>query len=115
VISTSEGKITHTITGLVFPYRLGASPDGKLVAIVDGEGNKLQIASVAEHKLIGAIDLAQPRGVVIAADNRTAYVTQASGNVAVVDLRDLKLLKSYGVQASPDGVGTGFRKVMTKL
>ena len=110
VITPSSGAVAHTITGAVFPYRLGASPDGRLVAIVDGEGSKLHVASVADHRFIGAIAIEQPRGVVIASDNRTAYVTQAAGSVSMVDLQDLKIVKTLTVQASPDGVGVGLRR-----
>ena len=109
VISTSSGSITHTISGMTFPYRLGASPDGKLVAIVDGEGNKLQVASVAEHRLIGSIDLEKPRGVIITSDNRHAYVTLEGEQVVEVDLAALKVLRTFAVQASPDGVGAWLR------
>jgi DNA-binding beta-propeller fold protein YncE len=108
IISTASGTVTHTISGLTFPYRLGASPDGKLVAIVDGEGNKLQIANVAEHRLVGAVDLAKPRGVIITPDSKRAFVTQEDGMVAEVDLATLHITRTYAVQASPDGVGAGF-------
>lgn len=110
VISTATGNVTHTLTGATFPYRLGSSPDGRRMAVVDGTGGKLMIADVATHSYIGSIPLADPRGVVIAADNRTAYVTLAAGQLAVVDIEAMTVLRTIAVQASPDGVGTGIRR-----
>lgn len=110
VISTASGDVVATLTGASFPYRLGSSPDGTRMAIVDGQGGKLMIADVATHRYVGSIPLAAPRGVVVAADNRTAYVTLAAGQVAEVDIRDMKILRTMQVQASPDGVGTGIRR-----
>ncbi|MEX1184545.1 MAG: hypothetical protein WEF86_15145 [Gemmatimonadota bacterium] len=109
VISTATGQVAHTLTGATFPYRLGASPDGSRVAVVDGRGGRLLIAHVATHTYSGSIALDAPRGVVIAPDNRTAYVTLAAGRLAVVDIIDLEVLRTLQVQASPDGVGAGIR------
>jgi len=110
VISTATGEVTHTLTGARFPYRLAASPNGRRVAVVDGQGDQLWIADVATHAWAGSIALESPRGVVIAADNRTAFVTLAGGNVAEVDIQELRVRRSIPVQASPDGVGTGIRR-----
>ncbi len=104
VINTASGTVTHTLSGATFPYRLAASPDGTRIAIVDGQGDKLIIADVATHAIVGSIPLSQPRGVAIGHDNRTAYVTLAAGQVAVVDIRDFTVHRTLDVQASPDGV-----------
>lgn len=110
IISTRTGEVVHTLTGARFPYRLGVSPDGTRMAIVDGMANELVIADVATHQRVGAIPLASPRGVVIGPDNRTAYVTLAAGELAVVDIRDMRTLRTFAVQSSPDGVGVGVRR-----
>jgi DNA-binding beta-propeller fold protein YncE len=110
VISTATGVVAHTIAGMTFPYRLTASPDGRRVAIVDGQANKLIVADVASHGIAGEIQLNAPRGVAIAPDNRTGYVTLAGGQLAIVDLKEFKLLRTLDVQASPDGVGAGVRR-----
>jgi DNA-binding beta-propeller fold protein YncE len=109
VIGTATGQVTHTLTGARFPYRLGVSPDGTRMAVVDGMGNHLRIADVATHAYVGSIPLDSPRGVVIGADNRTAWVTLAAGQVVEVDIRDMRVIRTHSVQASPDGVGAGTR------
>ena len=109
VISTRDWAVTHTLAGATFPYRLGASPDGATMAVVDQQGGQLLVADVAGHTYRGSIALASPRGVVVDADGRTAYVTLAAGSVAAVDLVTLGVLWTAAVQASPDGVGAGRR------
>jgi YVTN family beta-propeller protein len=110
VINTTTWAVTHTITGATFPYRLTASPDGSRVAIVDGQGDRLLIADVATHAIVGSIALTQPRGVAINENNRTAYVTLASGQLAVVDIRNMSVLRTLAVQSSPDGVAVTTRR-----
>ncbi len=110
VISTQSGEIATTLTGASFPYRLGASRDGSRVAIVDGRGNQLLIADARTRAVIGSIALTSPRGVSIAPDNRTAWVTLAGSEVVQVDIRELRVLRTVAVQASPDGVGVGVRR-----
>jgi DNA-binding beta-propeller fold protein YncE len=107
VISTAAGEVVHTLRGATFPYRLASSPDGRRMVVVDAMGHSLRIADVATHAWIGDIPLDSPRGAVVAADNRTAYVTLAGGAVAVVDLDELKVLRTFAVEVSPDGVGGG--------
>jgi DNA-binding beta-propeller fold protein YncE len=110
VISTQSGTITHTLPGVTFPYRLTASPDGRLMAIVDGRANRLHIADVAQHRIIGAVDLQEPRGVAFHPDGTTAYVTLGGGALAIIDVASLRITSTLPVQASPDGVGVGVRR-----
>ena len=100
----------HTLTGARFPYRLGASPDGARVAIVDGMGNHLLIADVASKRIVTRDPLDSPRGVAITEDNRTAWVTLGGGQVVEVDMDAGTVLRTIPVQASPDGVGVGVRR-----
>ena len=109
VIGTATGREVATLDETRFPYRLTASPDGRRVAIVDGMGNRLVVADVATHTVAGAVDLPSPRGVAIAPDSRTAYVTLAGGELAVIDLTTMAELRRFLVQASPDGVAVGWR------
>jgi DNA-binding beta-propeller fold protein YncE len=80
------------------------------VAIVDGMGNQLMVADVASKRIITTIPLTAPRGVSIAEDNRTAWVTLGGGQVVEVDLAAGTVLRTLSVEASPDGVGVGLRR-----
>lgn len=104
VISTKTGKIEHTLAGITFPYRITAGHKGKLMAIVDGQGNKVVFADVATHQISRTVDLASPRGVALSADDKLAFVTLAEGAVVVIDVAAGKVLRTLAVQASPDGV-----------
>lgn len=110
VISTSTGQVVHTLTGARFPYRLAASPDGSRIAIVDGMGGALLVADVLSKRVVTTIPLAEPRGVSIADDNRTAWVTLGGGQVVEVDIVDGTVRRTLDVQVSPDGVGVGRRR-----
>ena len=64
---------------------------------------------MATRKVTWKLDaLGSPRGVTIAPDGRTAFVTLADDPaVGVIDLVERKLVRKIGVGASPDGVGYG--------
>jgi len=109
VLDPATGETLATLRETSFPYRLTAAPDGRRVAIVDGEGDALVVADVATLRVSGRIALDSPRGVAIAPDSRTAYVTLAAGGLAVVDLETLSVRHTIAVQSSPDGVGVGWR------
>ena len=109
VVSSALGTAVATLTETRFPYRLTASPDGRRVAIVDGMGDRLVVADVATHTVTGSIVLPAPRGVAISPDSRTAYVTLAGGELAIIDLVTMTELRRIAVQASPDGVAVGWR------
>ena len=91
------------------PYRLAISADGRIAMICDPQANKVHVADVAQHKVIWSLEgLGSPRGVTIAPDGKTAFVTLNSDRtVAVVDLTTRTILRKIGVGASPDGVGFG--------
>ena len=73
-------------------------------------GNGLLIADVASKRVVTTIPLESPRGVAIAEDNRTAWVTLGGGHVVEVDMDAGMVLRTIAVQASPDGVGVGIRR-----
>lgn len=109
VISTATGEVVATLNETRFPYRLTAAPDGRRVAIVDGVGDRLVVADAATHAVVGTVELPSPRGVAISPDSRTAYVTLAGGELAVIDLETMAEVRRFGVQSSPDGVAVGWR------
>lgn len=59
--------------------------------------------------LVGQVGgLAEPRGVRVAGDNRTAFVTLIDDDVvAAIDIVDMRVLMRVPVGAYPDGVGWG--------
>lgn len=110
VISTADGAVVQTLEGSRFPYRLAASPDGARMVVVDALAHRVRVADARNRQWLGDIAIEAPRGAVVAADGRTAWVTQAGGQVAEVDIVDLVIRRVLAVQASPDGVGAGVRR-----
>ena len=80
-----------------------------MAIVCDPQGNAIHVIDVALRKVTWKLDTGgSPRGVTIARDGRTAYVTIADDpSVAIIDLTDRKLIRRVGVGASPDGVGAG--------
>jgi DNA-binding beta-propeller fold protein YncE len=109
VISTESGQVAHTFDGVTFPYRITASPDGRVMAIVDGNGDRVFFADVRQHTMLGSVPLVQPRGVAFSPDNKTAFVTLAGGELAVVDVPSRSVQRTIPVQQSPDGVAVRYR------
>jgi len=77
--------------------------------ICDPQQNTIPIADVASRKIVGSVgSLSSPRGVFIAPDNRTAFVTFGADNsVGVIDLVERTLKTKFPVGSSPDGVAYG--------
>lgn len=91
------------------PYRIGFAPNGNTVVFCDPQANKIWIADARTRKITGSVDgLGSPRGVRVAPDNRTAFVTLGADNaVASIDLVDRTVNWTVPVGASPDGVWYG--------
>lgn len=109
VIATESGQVAHTFDGVTFPYRITPSPDGRLMAIVDGKADRVFFADVPQHTMLGSVSLTQPRGVAFSPDSRTAFVTLAHGELAVVDVATRTVQRTIAVQQSPDGVAVRYR------
>ena len=77
--------------------------------VCDPQTNKIWVADARTRRITGSVDgLGSPRGVKVAPDNRTAFVTLRADNaVASVDLVDRKVNWCVPVGASPDGVWYG--------
>ena len=86
------------------PHGLLWLSDGRLVATAEGSQS---VAVVAPDGTITSISTGQQGShmVVVAPDNRTAYVANiASGTVSVLDLNDAKKLRDLPVGGKPEGL-----------
>lgn len=108
VIDTKSGTVVDTLTGFRLPYRLAVSPDGTTAIACDPEGDAIHVIDVATRTSWKVDALPAPRGVIFAADGKTAFVTLAGGpSVGVVDMGARKVVRTIKVGESPDGVGYG--------
>jgi YVTN family beta-propeller protein len=78
---------------------------------VDGKADRVFFADVQQHTLLGSVPLTQPRGVAFSPDSRTAFVTLAQGELAVVDVGSRSVQRTIPVQQSPDGVAVRYRRL----
>ncbi|WP_447760924.1 YVTN family beta-propeller repeat protein [Sphingopyxis panaciterrae] len=86
------------------PHGLLWLADGRLVATTEGSET---VAVVAPDGKVTAISTGQKGShmVVVAPDNRTAYVANiGSGTVSVLDLTDAKKLRDFAVGGKPEGL-----------
>jgi YVTN family beta-propeller protein len=77
-----------------------------MIIVCDPEANRIALIDRASRTVVGEVaGLGSPRGVMIAADNRTALVTLGAEHaVAVIDLATRRVVKRIPVGQSPDGV-----------
>lgn len=108
VIDTRTGTVVETLSGFAFPYRLAISNDGRTAIVCDPKGNKIHVADVNARRVMWTLDLGSPRGVNIAPDGKSAFVTLAAEDaMGVVDLEARRLTRTVKVERSPDGVWFG--------
>ena len=108
IIDTKTGTIAQTLSGFTFPYRLAISDDGRVAMVCDPKGNRIHVADVRARKVEWTLELPSPRGVNIAPDGKSAFVTLAGDEtMGVVDLEARKLTRAVKVGKSPDGVWFG--------
>lgn len=102
-----------------FPYRAVASTDGRRVVVPNPVANLLRVfdaAGLAEQAAIAipagtAAQGAQPVGVALSPDGRTAYVSlQGRSQVGVVDLERRTVTAFWDVGKGPDGIAYARRR-----
>ncbi|HEV2989130.1 MAG TPA: YncE family protein, partial [Candidatus Angelobacter sp.] len=86
--------------------RLKFTPDGKLVLISDAAANEVLAIDTSSRKLQKRIPVcAQPLGIQMAPDNKTAYVACGqAAKIAIIDLATLSQVGTIDVGPGPDGM-----------
>ena len=125
--SNTEGTITVVDVGswLVVatlqvgerPYRVSISPDGTRAAASLTASNRVRLYDVATRREVATVEIpgaegqpAQPVGIAFSRDGRTAYVAcQGTGSVAIIDVREAKLVRTVSVGPGPDAVAIAER------
>lgn len=112
VIDVASWKAIDTLSAPGLPYRINISPDGKRAVVTTPMANAVRIFDVATRRQLSELTIpgggaqgSQPVGATISADSRWAYVAcQGSQTAAVVDLQELRVVKSLPTGAGPDGI-----------
>ena len=84
----------------------GGAPNLAYVVGGGSQGDQLVVVDIAQRKVAWSVTLGgQPQGVVLSADGRFAYVTEAGANrVAIVDTRAQQVVGSMAVGSGPQAI-----------
>lgn len=118
VVDAATLAPVDTLPAPGFPYRAVAAADGGRVVVPNPMAATLRLfdaRTLTEEAAIvippGAAGAAQPVGVALSADGRTAYVSlQDRSQVAVVDLASRAITGFWDVGAGPDGIAYARRR-----
>lgn len=126
VVNIQKLKVVATLESKSFPIRVKFTPDGRYalvsharsgdVAVYDAKSRKelrrvkmeLSPVSDADKRVLGNQFGASPApiGILIAPDGRRAYVANSNADtVAVIDLREWKMVDQIKTSKEPDGMG----------
>jgi YVTN family beta-propeller protein len=113
IIDAATKKATGTLSvGTKRTNRLKFTPDGKLVLLSDRDGGELVVLDRATRKERARLKLGRyPEGIQMAPDSSRAFVAQEGANdVAVIDLKALKVAGHISPGNGPDGMAWAARK-----
>lgn len=113
VIDTRTLATVATLPAAQLPYRVAFTPDGRQVLVANPMSSQIRVFDRAARRESAAIVMAypeggqgEPLGLAVTPDGRYVFATDGKGpRVALVDLREGRVLRSYGTGAGPDGIG----------
>jgi YVTN family beta-propeller protein len=107
IIDVETKKVIRTLSvGSKRTNRLKFTPDGKLVLLSDRDGGQLIVLDRATKKELARIAMGlNPEGIQIEPGGARAYVAQEGANdVAIVDLKTMKVSGHISTGNGPDGM-----------
>jgi len=105
VFDTATGARVAAIATPGHAYRVAVSPDGRHAVIPAPELDLVRVIDTATMRESDVAVPHTPGGAIFSADGRTAYVpTMENGQVAVIDLRLLAVVRTLPTGAAPDGL-----------
>jgi YVTN family beta-propeller protein len=107
IIDVATNKVSKTLDiHTKRSNRLKFTPDGKSVLVSDIDGGELVVLDPPAGKEGARIKLGHmPEGIVVTPDGTRAYVAVAGDNdVAVIDLKTLKVVDRIATGSGPDGM-----------
>jgi len=124
VVDVSTWRVVNTLTVGERPYRVSFTPDGKIAIASLTASSRVRIYDAATRAEIATIPIAgtseasslarggaQPVGIAYSSDSRFAYVAcQGIDAVAVIDLREHRVVRTIPVGPGPDAVAVAERR-----
>lgn len=111
VFDVEKMALVTTIASDGFPFRARFTPDGERVVISHPMTNELRVYDAAKHELVAKIRIGvdetetAPTSICLNADGSRCYaVCAATGEVAVIDLKERKVLTITPAGPEADGL-----------
>ena len=114
IVDPTTQKVTTELPTGDLPYRVTFAKGGALALIPCAESGEVYVFDAKEKKLLQAISISRdgseqsplPMGITVDPDDHFAYVACGRGEfVAVLDLRESKVIDRIAARAGPDGIG----------
>lgn len=108
IVDTESGEVDSALSGFGWPYRILIVEERDLVVIPDLRRHLVRFVDYDGRTDIEALELPGdgPQGVALTADRGTLFLSLSqAGQVAVIDLETLELVRRIDVGPTPDGVG----------
>jgi YVTN family beta-propeller protein len=114
IVDPGTGKVTKELPTGDLPFRVTFAKGGARALIPCAESGEVYVFDAKEKKLLQAISISRdgseqsplPMGITVDPDDHFAYVACGRGEfVAVLDLREGKVIDRIVSRAGPDGIG----------
>jgi YVTN family beta-propeller protein len=124
VVDVAAWRVSATIQVGERPYRVSFTPDGRLAIASLTASSRVRIYDAATRAEVATVAIAgqseasalarggaQPVGIAYSSDSRFAYVAcQGINAVAVIDLRERRVVRTIPVGPGPDAVAVAERR-----
>lgn len=108
IVDPESGTVNSALSGFEWPYRILIVEELDLVVIPDLSRHIVRFVDYEERTDFQALELPGegPQGVALTDDRSTLFLSLSqSGQVAVIDLETLEIVRRIDVGPTPDGVG----------
>lgn len=108
IVDTESGEVDSPLSDFGWPYRILIVEERDLVVIPDLRRNRVRFVDYDARRDITALELPGegPQGVALTDDRGTLFLSLSqSGQVAVIDLETLEIVRRIDVGPTPDGIG----------
>ena len=108
VFDAADGTRTTVAEGFGWPYRMFLTPGAGQLIVPDLEGEVLRFFDGTTYEELGRIPFPEegPQGLTLHPDGRHLFLSLSAANrIAIVDIRERRVVGHLPAGSSPDGIG----------